>query len=471
LRWIELMSAAGWGYWQMLPIHPTEPRFDDSPYHSTSAHAGNPLFISPEWLVQEGWLRPDERNASGALPGDRVDYVFARRLKRRLLHTAFRRFSDGQVPSDFERFCETNSGWLEDFALFSVLRRRFRGSPWPAWPVPLRDRHPEALGRIRAESRQALREIRFLQYVFARQWRDLREHARTRGVRLIGDLPIYVTLDSADVWAAPRYFQLKADRRPAFAAGVPPDYFSRTGQLWGNPLYRWPELKREGFRWWLDRLALSLERFDLLRIDHFRGLVSYWKVPAGARTAKRGRWQKAPAAEFLERIREEFPLLPFIAEDLGTITPDVVEIRERFGLRGMKVLQFAFNDGNPDHPFLPHTYPTRCVAYTGTHDNNTLRGWYEDEIDNGTQKRVLAYLGRYAESSDVVGGLIRLLLGSPADLAVLPVQDLLGLGSEARMNLPGSPRGNWRWRLTPDRMEAAFCAEASRRLGECGRSL
>jgi 4-alpha-glucanotransferase len=400
-----------------------------------------------------------------------VDYVSARRLKRKLLHTAFRRFSDGQTPSDFDRFCETNSGWLEDFALFSVLRRRFRGRPWFDWPVPLRDRDPKALALVAGESLSALQEVRFLQYLFARQWHNLREHARFKGVRLIGDLPIYVTYDSADVWAAPHYFQLKANRRPAFVAGVPPDYFSRTGQLWGNPLYRWPELRRSGFRWWLDRLGSSLERFDLVRIDHFRGLVSYWQVPAGARTAKRGRWQGAPAAEFLERIRKEFPLLPFIAEDLGTITPDVVEIRDRFGLPGMKVLQFAFGDGDPDHPFLPHTYPTRCVAYTGTHDNNTLRGWYEDEIDRSTQKKVLSYLDRHDGTSDVVGGLIQLLMGSPAGLAVLPVQDLLGLGSDARMNLPGSSRGNWRWRLTADQMDEAFCAGASPQLGEYGRRL
>ncbi len=406
-RLIELMSAAGWAYWQVLPIHPTEPRFDNSPYHSTSAHAGNPLFISLGGLVKEGWLRPVEVERAEVPAGECVDYAAARRLKRRLLHTAFQRFSMGRDPADFERFCNTNSGWLEDFALFSVLHRKFQGSPWHAWPVPLRDRDPEALALMGAEHLPALREIQFLQYVFSRQWRDLREHARMKSVRLIGDLPIYVTYDSADVWAAPHYFKLKSNKRPSHAAGVPPDYFSRTGQLWGNPLYRWSELKRSGFRWWIDRLGLSLERFDLLRIDHFRGLVRYWQVPAGARTASRGSWQRAPAAEFLERVRKEFPRLPFIAEDLGTITPDVVEIRERFGLRGMKVLQFAFGDADPDHPFLPHTYPARCVAYTGTHDNNTLRGWYEDEIDPSTRERVLAYLGRGTGSSDAVVGLIR----------------------------------------------------------------
>lgn len=468
-HWIDLMSAAGWVYWQVLPFHPTEPRFDNSPYHSTSAFAGNPLLISPQRLMQEGWLQPEEAEISGVPPGGRVDYAAVRRHKQRMLSAAFRRFSRERAPLDFERFREQNAGWLEDFALFSVLRRRFRGHPWHSWPVPLRDRDPRALACAEAEHQHALQEIRFLQYVFACQWRDLREHARIKGVRLIGDLPIYVTYDSTDVWAAPSNFQLDANKKPTHVAGVPPDYFSRTGQLWGNPLYRWSELKRREFSWWIDRLRPALDRFDLLRIDHFRGLVGYWQVPAGARTARRGRWRKAPAAAFLDRVRREFPDLPFIAEDLGTITQDVIEIRERYGLPGMKVLQFAFGEGDPDHPFLPHTYEGRCAAYTGTHDNNTLRGWFEDEIDSTTRKRVLTYLGPGTESSDVVTQLIRLLLDSPADLAILPAQDLLGLGSEARMNFPGTRRGNWRWRLTTEQMEQVFSAETTGLLAESGR--
>ncbi len=469
-RWVDLLSAAGWTYWQVLPVHPTEPRFGNSPYHSTSAFAGDPLLISPEHLIQRGWLKPEEADPSGAFPEGRVDFRTVRRRKHRILRAAFRRFSKDRLPPDFTLFCERNGGWLEDFALFSVLRRRFQGSPWFAWPEPLRDRDPTALSREASEFHDDLQQIRFQQYVFACQWQGLHEYARRCGIRLFGDLPIYVTYDSADVWSAPSLFQLDARKKPTHVAGVPPDYFSRAGQLWGNPLYRWQELKRRGFDWWIDRLRHALDRFDLMRIDHFRGLVGYWRVPAGARTAKNGRWKKAPAAGLLDRVSREFPEMPFVAEDLGTITPDVTEIRKRYGLPGMKVLQFGFGEGDPDHPYLPHTYEGRCVAYTGTHDNNSLRGWFEDEIDHPTRTRVLDYLGpKIGPTTEVVRELIRLVLASPAVLAVIPAQDLLGLGSEARMNRPGSRLGNWRWRLFPEQIEGVSSEEIARLLGETGR--
>ncbi len=469
-RWIDLLSAAGWSCWQVLPVHPTEPRFDNSPYHSTSAFAGDPLIISPEHLIQRGWLKPEEAVASGGFPEGRVDFRSVRRYKHRILRTAFRRFSKDRLPPDFTLFCERNGDWLEDFALFSVLRRRFAGRPWFSWPVPLRDRDPAALADEASKFHDDLQQIRFQQFVFACQWQDLHEHARRCGLRLFGDLPIYVTYDSADVWTAPSLFQLDARKKPTHVSGVPPDYFSRTGQLWGNPLYRWQELKKQGFDWWIERLRHTLGRFDLIRIDHFRGLVGYWQVPAGARTAKNGCWKKAPAADFLDRVSREFPEMPFVAEDLGTITPDVTAIRKRYGLPGMKVLQFAFGGGDADHPYLPDSYEGRCVAYTGTHDNNTLRGWFEDEIDRPTRTCVLDYLGPKIGPSGVFRELIRLVLASPAALAVIPAQDLLGLGSEARMNRPGTRLGNWRWRLLHGQVGEIAAEGITRLLEDTGRS-
>lgn len=467
---VDRLAAAGWKYWQVLPLHPTEPRFDNSPYHSTSAFAGNPLFISPEILKEQGygsWER-DENLPLQNLGSVRFQDVIAN--KRKVLHKAFRYFLRERIPSSFLEFCQGQSGWLEDFALFTALKSRFQGRSWHTWPAPLRDRHPEALAQARSAEQEILREVRFIQYIFFLQWQRLRAYALQRGVYFLGDMPIYVTYDSADVWSNPQLFQLDQKKRPTHIAGVPPDYFSASGQLWGNPLYQWDKMQDQHFDWWISRLRHILEFVDQVRIDHFRGLVAFWSVPAGSKTARPGCWVNAPAREFLNQVRNIFPDLPFIAEDLGSITPEVIEIREQFQLPGMKVLQFAFDRDDPGHPFLPHNYEPQTVAYTGTHDNNTSRGWFEREANPAVRKRVEQYLGRKVSVQQVAAEMVRLVMASPAVLSVVPLQDLLGLGQEARMNFPGRKSGNWKWQLTQEQLGALFSQEATRLLQNTART-
>ncbi len=467
----DRLAAAGWKYWQVLPLHPTEPRFDSSPYHSTSAFAGNPKFISPEILCElEVGSWPEGDNPRFQDLGF-VHFQEVITKKRKTLQKAFQVFQQKRSPDAFQEFCQGQSSWLEDYALFSALKSRFRGRSWPAWPAALRDREPEALERARQEEQNTLQQIRFLQYVFYLQWQRLRAYALQRGVHFFGDMPIYVTYDSADVWSNPHLFQLDHKKRPTHIAGVPPDYFSAGGQLWGNPLYQWDNMQDRQFDWWISRLRHTLEYVDLVRIDHFRGLVGYWSVPAGSKSARPGRWVKAPAREFLSQVRKIFPDLPLIAEDLGSITSEVIEIREQFQLPGMKVLQFAFDRDDPAHPFLPHNYEQRTVAYTGTHDNNTSRGWFEWEADPAARKRVERYLGRKVSSQQVAWEMVRLVMASPAALSVIPLQDLLGLGQEARMNFPGRKRGNWKWQLTREQLGSLFSRDTIRLLQDTARAI
>lgn len=466
---VDRLAAAGWKYWQMLPLHPTEPRFDNSPYHSTSAFAGNFLFISPEILKELGY---GSWETDGNPPLKNLGSVrFKQALvnKRKVLQKAFRHFLQERIPADFLEFCQGQSSWLEDYALFSTLKSRFQGRSWHTWPAPLRDRHPEALAQARQVEEEKLQEIRFIQYMFYLQWQKLRSYALNRGVYFLGDMPIYVTYDSADVWSNPQLFQLDQKKRPTHIAGVPPDYFSAHGQLWGNPLYRWEEMQRRHFDWWISRLSHTLEFVDQVRIDHFRGLIAFWSVPAGSKTARTGRWVTAPAREFLSQVKKAFPDLPLIAEDLGSITPEVIETREQFQLPGMKVLQFAFDRDDPGHPFLPHNYEQRTVAYTGTHDNNTSRGWFEQETDPTVRKRLGKYLGRKVTSQQVAAEMVRLVLTSQSVLSVIPLQDLLNLGQEARMNFPGRKSGNWRWQLTQEQLGTLFSQEVTRLLQETTR--
>ena len=467
---VDRLAASGWKYWQVLPLHPTEPRFDNYPSHSTSAFAGNFLFISPEILKEQGYgsLITDEY-----LPYENLGSVCFKDViinKQRVLHKAFQFFQHERVPADFLEFCHGQSSWLEDYALFSTLKSRFQGRSWHTWPAPLRDRHPEALAQARQVEEEKLQEIRFIQYVFYLQWQRLRTYALQRGVYFLGDMPIYVTYDSADVWSNPQLFQLDQKKRPTHIAGVPPDYFSVHGQLWGNPLYRWDEMLNQNFDWWISRLRHTLEYVDQVRIDHFRGLIAFWSVPAGSKTARTGRWVTAPARKFLSQVRKTFPDLPLIAEDLGCITPEVIETREQFQLPGMKVLQFAFDRDDPGHPFLPHNYEKRTVAYTGTHDSNTSRGWFEQEADPAVRKRLGRYLGRKVSSQQVAAEMVRLVLASQSVLAVIPLQDLLNLGQEARMNFPGSKRGNWKWQLTQEQLGALFSQDVLRLLQDTARA-
>ncbi len=376
------------------------------------------------------------------------------RTKRGLLQRAVRRFDTAGDRTAFDRFCREEP-WLDDLALFTVLRRHYRSRIWNRWPAPLRDRRPEALEAARKTFRDAVRMEKILQYLFFDQWRALRRYAHRHQVRLVGDMPIYVPLDSADVWTHPSCFKLTRTGRPAAVSGVPPDYFSATGQLWGHPVYDWQALQADGYAWWVARLRHHLALYDITRIDHFRGLVAYWEVPARARTAVNGKWVPVPVEDFLDRLIKRLGPLPVIAEDLGLITADVREVIRRYRLPGMRVLLFAFGEDFPHSAFLPHRHIRNTVVYTGTHDNNTARGWFEEEADRTTRARLFRYLGREVPPERLPWELIRLAMLSPADTAIAPLQDVLGLGSEARMNRPARIRGNWRWRFRSDALDNA----------------
>jgi 4-alpha-glucanotransferase len=446
--WVDRLARAGQSWWQALPLGPTG--YGDSPYQPLSSFAGNVLLFSPDQLVEDGMLRASDLAEASLPPGD-VDYPAVVRLKRRLLDRAWSNFRADprrDLRSTFEQFCHEEAHWLDDYAVFRALKVRHGGVHYLEWPTALVRRDPTALSEARIELADSIDLARFAQFLVFSQGARLKEYARARGIRLIGDLPFFVSPDSADVWANPEFFQLDEARRPRFVAGVPPDYFSPQGQLWGNPVYDWDALRRTGFRWWLDRLSSLLMHVDLVRLDHFRGFAAAWHVPSAATTAERGQWLPGPGAELFRASRDSLRGLPLIAEDLGLITPDVRALRDQFRLPGMRVLQFAF-DGNHDNPFLPHNYVPETVAYTGTHDNDTTRGWYDALPE--AQRRVLCdYLGHHVESVDVAWELIRLAWSSPAALAVAPLQDVLNLGSEARMNKPGTAEHNWRWRCADE---------------------
>jgi len=442
----DLLQEAGQRFWQFLPLLPPSSGF--SPYHPASAFAGNVLLLSPEDLVEEGWLRREELSPP-PFPPDRVDYPSVLSYKRGLFRRAYGRFRE-EGAEGFQDFCAENAWWLEDHALFSFLSREL-GRSWVEWPQGLRERDPEALRKVAEERREEVEEEKFLQYLFYRQWGALRGYCRRRGIRLVGDLPFYLDHQSSDVWAHRELFKLDREGRPLFVSGVPPDYFSPTGQLWGQPVYDWGRMGEGGYEWWVRRMEHARGMFDLVRLDHFRGFVAHWEVPAGESTARRGEWVEGPGEELFREARRRLGFLPFIAEDLGTITEEVVELREGLGLPGMRVLQFAFQDP-PSSPHAPHRHERNCVVYTGTHDNNTARGWFEEEAGPEVRRRFFRYVGREVPAEEVHLELMRLALGSVADLAILPLQDVLGLGSEARMNTPGRAEGNWRWRVRADQL-------------------
>lgn len=433
-HFVDFLAGAGLSLWQVLPLGPTHE--DRSPYQCLSVHAGNPGLLSFELMRDWGWLAPSE------LPAEEPDDG----RRRALVSRAWGHFRDQASAEDRQRlaaFVHRQSHWLEDYALFKALRERHRLQPWWHWPAGERDRDPAVLGRARGELQARIQVIRFEQFAFFRQWGALRDYARGRGVHLFGDLPIFVALDSADVWARRRNFLLDAAARPTLVAGVPPDYFSRSGQRWGNPLYDWEWMQADGFRWWLERMDTQLQLFDLVRIDHFRGFQACWAIPAAERSAVNGHWLEVDGDALFRALKERFGELPLVAEDLGHITEPVHALRRRWGLPGMKVLQFAF-DGDPANPYLPHNHESDCVVYTGTHDNDTSLGWWQD-LKQSSRRLALEYLG--CGEADMPWALIRAALASPGRLAVVPMQDVLGLGAGHRMNTPGRPKGNWGWRF------------------------
>jgi 4-alpha-glucanotransferase len=469
-QFADFLADTGQSYWQILPLNPTDPLFDNSPYHSISAFAFNPLLISPELLAEDGLLEKGEVEAAIEPPRAAADFALAIARKRKLLTAAFERFRSRGPHPEYDRFCAGNAWWLEDYALFVPLREHFGGQAWNEWPSEVCDRVPAALRALKNELREPVEREKFIQYAFHSQWTALRSYCRARGISLIGDIPIYGDYDSSDLWAHPELFKLDHGKRPYVVSGVPPDYFSSTGQLWGNPVYRWDMLRERGYDWWVERIRHNLGLFDFVRIDHFRGLVACWEVPAGETSAVNGRWVEAPAVDFLNHLVKAIPCLPIIAEDLGLITPDVREVMRRFDLPGMKVLLFAFGPDMPSNPYIPHNAEGNCLYYTGTHDNNTVRGWFESEASPEERRRVFEYLGREIPAQNLPWEMIRLVMMSSADTAIFPLQDILGLGREARMNVPAVPSGNWGWRFLPGQL-TPDCAVRLRRLTEtCGRT-
>ncbi len=454
-RFVQRLADAGQTWWQMLPIGPVG--FGGSPYQSTSSWAGDLGLISPIPLHHDGLVNAAEVDALVDQFDDPtgVDYPKVAKAKGALLSKAYTRFDNDD--EGFHHFCRDQSSWLDDYALFMALKEHHDGQAWNTWPEPLAARKPEALAEARDTLARPIDFQRFVQYQFERQWSDLRATCRARNVRLIGDLPIFVAFDSADVWANRHLFRLDKDHNPTHVAGVPPDYFCETGQLWGNPVYNWPIHERDGFAWWAERVRGALRRVDLIRLDHFRGFDAYWAVPFGEPTAVNGTWEPTPGEALLTALRLDLGGLPLIAEDLGEINDDVEALRDRHGLPGMRVLQFAFGHDPKAYDYLPHNFVPHCVAYTGTHDNDTLLSWFATDVTDSTQppEEIASerrYIRRYLDAPDappeqVVRGLIRLLHGSVADLAIVPLQDLLVLGNDARMNRPGTAQGNWAWRV------------------------
>jgi len=448
--WLDRLHETGQRWWQALPLGPTG--YGDSPYQAMSSFAGNAMIVSPASLISEGLLKPTD--CQGHFPLDAVDYESVIPFKIRLLEIAWTNFKAGErkdLRPAYEEFCHEQRNWLEDYALFRALKAKYQGAYYLEWPAELVQRKDDALDSARRELADRVDQVRFAQFLLFRQADELKQHAHSLGVRLIGDLPFFVSPDSSDVWANPELFLLDEHRHPRFVAGVPPDYFSAQGQLWGNPVYNWDAHRATGYRWSIDRLRALLSHVDGIRLDHFRGFAAAWHVPAGSPTAQTGQWVQGPGASFFEAVRNELGSLPFIVEDLGLITPDVVALRDQFRLPGTRVLQFAF-DGHSDNPFLPAHFVPNTVAYTGTHDNAPTREWYEESPDYQRQN-LWNYLKRPpGGSGDAAPALMELTWSSKAALAMAPLQDLLNLGAESRMNVPGRADGNWRWRCPENKL-------------------
>lgn len=439
---VDFLVSAGQKYWQMLPLTPTG--FGDSPYQSFSAFAGNPYFIDLELLCDEGLLKEDEISQNAHADPERVDYGALYESRTAVLKKAFERFAPNE---EFELFCAENEHWLEDYALFSAIKNSLGGKPWYEWTAGLKARDPKALESVRPLLKDEILFCKAVQFWLFTQWKGLKNYAAEKGISIIGDLPIYVARDSADVWAQPELFKLSEDGEPELVAGVPPDGFNSKGQLWGNPVFDWEYMRADGYRWWIRRAEHSMKLFDRLRIDHFRGFASYYAVPAGMTDAVNGRWYKGAGEELFEKLEAALGRLDIIAEDLGYIDDGVISLLEKTGFPGMKILQFAF-DSRENSDYLPHNYPKNCVAYIGTHDNDTLLGWFSHapRADVAFAKEYL----RLNEAEGLVNGVIKSLLACTADTVIITMQDLLELGGEARMNTPSTLGGNWCWRMLPE---------------------
>ena len=452
---IDFLVKAKQTFWQILPLGPTG--YADSPYQCFSAHAGNPNLIDLDLLVKTKLLHPDDLNDYPYFYEEKIEYDAVQQIRLPLLKKAFQAFThnaDNLEKLAYRNFQKDQGKWINDYALFRAIKVNREQRPWYLWEEPLKKREPEALKAMQMTLHDEIEFHKFLQFVFFRQWMAVKDYAQKHKIRIIGDIPLYVALDSADAWGNPEIFEFDAELNPLRVGGVPPDYFSENGQLWGNPLFRWDVLKETGYRWWIDRIKTNLFLYDVIRIDHFRGFAAYWAVPYGEKTAINGKWITCPGKDFFDVLRAEFGDLPIIAEDLGVITPDVEEIRDGFGLPGMKILQFAF-DSSEANDYIPHNYVKNCIVYTGTHDNDTVTGWYRNASESD-KKYVQDYLN--TGDHEIHWAFVRLAMASVAYTAVTPMQDLLGLDSSARMNLPGTTQNNWQWRVKAEYLSPELAA-------------
>jgi len=447
-RWIDCLHENYQKYWQVLPLNAS---LSHSPYFVSSAFAGNPFLISPERIAEEGLLKKEETVQGSFEAHHKVSYEKVASCKNALLRVACGRMRSRQgLESDFLRFCENHRKWLDDFALYAALKRHFHNRPWHLWPEEIRDRKTTALRKAEKELKKEICFEQFIQYCFYRQWEGLKQYANEKGILIFGDLPFYVAADSADAWIHPEYFKLTASKRPRKISGVPPDAFSRTGQVWGTPVYHWKKLKEDGYSWWIDRIRHNLSLYDLLRIDHFRGFVACWEIPASEKTAEKGKWVKAPGDDFFGRMFQSIQEGALIAEDLGMITTDVSDLLQKYRFPTMKVLLFAFGGTAAENPHLPHNHVPNSVVYTGTHDNDTVRGWFKERATEEEKNNFYAYVGRKVPESQISQEMMRLAFSSVSSIAILPFCDILDMGNEARINNPGHAHGNWLWRFRWD---------------------
>lgn len=477
-EFVDFLESAAQTYWQILPLGPTG--YGDSPYQCFSAFAGNTLLISPDGLIRDGLLTKSDLADAPKFAEHKVEYGTVYKWKKQMLSKAFDEFrhvTSVDLRGKFETFCQENHFWLDDYALYRSIKSEHGEKAWHHWPQPLKLRTQSALDEAADRLFDSIQAEKFYQFLFFRQWQAVKEYANHAGVRIIGDIPIFVAHDSSDVWCNQDKFKLKPDGSPKVVAGVPPDYFSKTGQLWGNPIYDWNAMKRDGYHWWVARIFSTLKMVDVVRVDHFRGFAASWEVPGADKTAENGRWVEAAGKNLFKTLQRDLGKLPVIAEDLGVITPDVERLRDSFGFPGMRILQFAFG-GRPDNHDLPHNYVKNCVAYTGTHDNDTTVGWWLSQAGAGSTrdaaeiKREREYSLRYLNSDgkEIHWDFIRAVWASVADTAIAPIQDLLGIGTEGRMNLPASTHGNWQWRLSPDSITPEIAARLKELTETYGRT-
>jgi len=472
-RFVDLLAQANQRYWSILPLTPTSTKYGNSPYQATSAFAGNTLLISPELLFKDMLLSEKDIKRL-RLPFGRVDFKAVTAKKKIMLKKAYRNFIQNGKSAikahdyDFEKFCLENSSWLDDYALYEAIQD-FVNKPWYMWSISMRDKDASVLAQKRVELKEFIEQEKVAQFIFVRQWTFLRQYCQAKEVSVLGDLPFYMSYDSADVWTHPELFKLDSQKRPRYVGGVPPDYFSKTGQRWGNPVYDWREIKKTHFQWWVDRMRRNLELCDIMRLDHFRGFTAYWQIPASSKTAKEGVWIRVPSKSFFGNLRGFFPSMPLIAEDLGLITNNVKDNLKRLGIPGMRVLLFAFN-GSEDNPNLPANHTKNSVAYTGTHDTNTVKGWFDEEATPEETKRVFKCVGRQVSKRQINLEFIKLVMASKSNLSIIPVQDVLDLGSEARMNHPARRFHNWEWRVKSEQLSSKSFEKLSEMTESSGRS-